>query len=271
MRPVVPGRRSCLAPRGFVRASDARHLTIRARPLEGDPLREGLAIGAPLGLLGIEAQSRRRNRANGTLVDLDAEGFTVEVEQSFGNCPKYIQARAPQWIERAPAGQAEQRRDGFLDGRASALIERSDTFYIASAAADARGRAGADGVDVSHRGGKPGFVRVRTGPGGTELLAPDFRGNFLFNTLGNIAAYPHAGLLFVDYEHGDMLELTGGAESVWDGREVEAFAGAQRLLRVRVTSSRWFPAALPLRWTTPQQAPQLADTGTWRSEAQPPR
>jgi hypothetical protein len=60
----------------FVHAPDARHLTIHARPLAGDALREGLAVGAPLGLLGIEPQTRRRNRVNGTVVDIAAEHFT---------------------------------------------------------------------------------------------------------------------------------------------------------------------------------------------------
>lgn len=100
------------------------------------------------------------------------------------------------------------------------------------------------------------------GGGYSVLTAPDFRGNFLFNTLGNIAVYPRAGLLFVDYERGD-LQLTGSAEIAWDGPEVQAFAGAQRLLRVTVEESRWFEAALPLRWSPPEPAPQLAAPGTW--------
>ena len=250
---------------GFVRAPDAKHLTVSARPLAGDALNDGLVVGAPLGLLGIEPHTRRRNRLNGTIVDAAGDRFTVEVDQSFGNCPQYIQARAPQWVQRTQPVESVERRDGFLDPRSASLVEQADTFYIASAAAEARGRAAAHGVDVSHRGGKPGFVRVQAGENGTELVAPDFRGNFLFNTLGNIAANSRAALLFIDYERGDLLQLAGAAEIVWDGPEVEAFAGAQRLLRIRVTSSRWFGAALPLRWSSPQHAPQLASTGTWRS------
>jgi len=247
---------------GFIHAPDPRHLTVAAWPLAGDPLREQLVVGAPLGMLGIEPHTRRRNRVNGTVVDVKAHGFTIEVDQSFGNCPQYIQARAPQWVDRS-APPTVRVNDGPLDPGARELIRRADTFYIASAAAQARGHAGAQGVDVSHRGGKPGFVRVTEQAGSTVLLAPDFRGNFLFNTLGNIAANPRAGLLFVDFTDGHLLQVTGRAEIIWDGPELQSFAGAHRLIRMTIASSRWFEAALPLRWSAPQSASQLAATGTW--------
>lgn len=248
---------------GFVHAPDAAHLTIVALPLAGDALSDQLVVGAPLGMLGIEPHTRRRNRLNGTVVEVGARRFTVEVDQSFGNCPQYIQARQPQWIERDTPPAEAQISDGPLAARAVALVRHADTFYIASAAAQARGQAGAQGVDVSHRGGNPGFVRVTEENGRTVLTAPDFRGNFLFNTLGNIAANPRAGLLFIDYNEGHLLQVTGAAEIVFDGPELDAFAGAQRLLRVTIASSRWFEAALPLRWSPPQFAPQLAATGSW--------
>jgi predicted pyridoxine 5'-phosphate oxidase superfamily flavin-nucleotide-binding protein len=249
---------------GFIATPDARHLSIDAWPVEGDPLRENLALDAPLGMLGIEPQTRRRNRVNATVVEISDSRFTVEVDHSFGNCPKYIQARTPRWVDAGRATRAVVAADGLLDRRASALVERSDTFYIATAAARASGHAGAQGVDISHRGGKPGFVHVAHEAGATVLLAPDFRGNFLFNTLGNIVTNPRAGLLFIDYERGDLLQVTGTASIIWDEPEVEAFAGAQRLLRVTVTGSRWLEGALPLRWSAPQPAEQLAATGSWR-------
>jgi hypothetical protein len=250
---------------GFVHASDARHLTVDTLPPAGDPLLERLAPGLPLGLLGVEPHTRRRNRMNGTIVDVSARGFTVEVDQSFGNCPQYIQARVPEWIADRSRAQPAERHGALLAPHAIALVERADTFFIASAAAQARGHAGPHGVDVSHRGGRPGFVRVTEERGRNVLLAPDFRGNFLFNTLGNIVANPRAGLLFIDYDRGDLLQITGAAGIVWDGPELQAFAGAQRLLRIEVEASRWHEAALPLRWSAPQQAPQLAATGSWRT------
>ena len=255
---------SMLAGRsGFVSAPDERRLRIAARPADGDPLASHLRLGAPLGLLGIEPHTRRRNRMNGTLTAIDAEGFSVAVDQSFGNCPKYIQVREPQWVDEASSIPAVEPLGPALNAAAHALIGEADTLFIASASAHARGHAGADGVDVSHRGGKPGFVRVDATSAGTVLTMPDFVGNYLFNTLGNIEAHPHAGLLFVDYDTGDVLQLSGDARVVWDGDEVAAFAGAQRLLRVSVVTAVWRPGALPLRWSQAQYASQLAETGAW--------
>ena len=258
---------------GFISAPDDRHLHVAAAPGFGDPLHGQLAVGMPLGLLGLEPQTRRRNRMNGTVTAIDATGFSVQVEQSFGNCPQYIQAREPDWVDEPEAfglPRAVTAEAGLLSLPAQRLVARSDTLFVASAAPQARGHGGADGVDVSHRGGKPGFVRhTAEGAGAAPrsvLTIPDFRGNFLFQTLGNIAAWPRAGLLFADPDSGDMLQLTGSAEVIWDGPQVEAFAGAQRLLRVRVEQGWWMAAALPLRWSAPQYAPQLAATGAWARE-----
>lgn len=248
---------------GFVSATDERHLRIAALPRLGDPLAGRIAAGAPLGLLGIEPHTRRRNRMNGTVVGVDGEAFIVEVDQSFGNCPKYIQAREPQWLEAADDAAAPRALGAQLDAEALALVHGSDTLFIASASPRARAAGGFDGVDVSHRGGRPGFVHVADASGGSVLTLPDFRGNNMFNTLGNIAANPRAGMLFVDHTHGHLLQITGAAHVVWEGEELAAFRGAQRLLRLVVEEAVWRPAALPLRWTPPQYADQLAETGIW--------
>ena len=245
---------------GFISDPDERRLRVAAMPGCGDPLREHLCVGAALGMLGIEPQTRRRNRVNGHVIEMRPDGFELRVDQSFGNCPQYIQAREPQWLMNDAGASANplrpsQREGALLGAAAQALVRRCDTLFIASAAAG--------GVDVSHRGGKPGFVRVDDRPAGSVLTVPDFRGNFFFNTLGNIAAHPHAGLLFVDYASGDVLQLSGAAEIVWDGAELRSFAGAQRLVRIRVECGVWLPQALPLRWSAPEPAPQLASTGAW--------
>ena len=246
---------------GFIETADAQHLRVGALPAHDDPLRAQLRVGATLGLLGIEPQTRRRNRMNGTVIALDDEGFELRVDQSFGNCPQYIQARAPEWVGwHAQAGgtRAEQAR---LSPAAAGLIAQADTLFIATAAPG-------QGADVSHRGGKPGFVRVDHGADdraeGTVLTMPDFRGNFFFNTLGNIVANPRAGLLFVDHASGGTLQLTGRAEVILSGPELESFTGALRLVRVHVDEGVWTPRALPLRWSAPQPATQLAATGSWR-------
>ncbi len=211
------------APPGFIHSPDAYTLQLKVRALAGDPLQDTLKDGASIGLLGLEPHTRRRNRMNGVVQGVTDAGFAVRVEQSFGNCPKYIQAREPAYpaARRAQAVVHEGRQ---LDAAARRLIERADTLFIATSyVGTAAGRAG--GVDVSHRGGKPGFVRV---DGGGTLTVPDFIGNFFFNTLGNIAVNPRAGLLFIDFDSGDLLYLAVTAEIIWDGPELQAFEGAQR-------------------------------------------
>lgn len=250
---------------GFVSTPDERRLRVATRPDADDPLAGALATGARLGLLGIEPATRRRNRMNGRVVALDAGGFEVAVEQSFGNCPKYIQAREPDWPDADATGRKQPLAfASTLPDAAAALVSRSDTLFIASAATAGVTGSAADGVDVSHRGGRPGFVRVeRNAQGAHVLTLPDFSGNNLFNTLGNIAAYPRAGLLFFDPEQGHRLQLSGRAEVLWDGAELARFAGALRLLRIVVETGRFAPGALPLRWSAPDYAPQLAQTGVW--------
>lgn len=241
---------------GFIATPDAQHLRVGALPRAGDPLRGALRVGATLGLLGIEPATRRRNRMNGTVLAVDDDGFELRVDQSFGNCPQYIQARDARWVDAPPIAPALRLESARLSEGATALLARADTVFIASAAPG-------QGADVSHRGGRPGFVRVDRSDAGTTLTLPDFRGNFFFNTLGNIAAHPRAGLLAVEHDSGGVLQLTGRATIIAGGPEVDAFVGAQRLLRIEVDAGEWTPQALPLRWSAPQPASQLAATGHW--------
>jgi len=249
-------------PPGFIHSPDARHLTLRAQPLEGDPLQQTLADGAAIGLLGIEPHTRRRNRMNGIVRGVNAEGFAVELSQSFGNCPKYIQAREPVYVDRpASAAGPVVHESAQLSDAARRMIEQADTLFIATAyAGDGTPAGRAEGVDVSHRGGKPGFVRV--GGDGT-LTVPDFVGNYFFNTLGNLVVNPRAGLLFVDFDNGDLLYVAVTADIIWDGPEVDSFAGAQRLMRFKVQAMRLVESSLPLRWGESELSPVLEATGAW--------
>jgi hypothetical protein len=219
------------APPGFVASPDDKTLSVRALPLVDDPLHANLRVGASIGLLGIEPHTRRRNRMNGLVTAHDGQSFVVQVEQSFGNCPKYIQAREPLYMAPNTGAALSVHRAQGLDAGARQMLAQTDTFFIATAyeGADPAQRGPAHGVDVSHRGGKPGFVRVE----GDTLTVPDFMGNFFFNTLGNLAVNPRAGLLVVDYATDDMLYLAAEAQIVWDGPLLASFAGAQRLLARR--------------------------------------
>ncbi|MBC7683010.1 MAG: pyridoxamine 5'-phosphate oxidase family protein [Ferruginibacter sp.] len=255
-------------PPGFIRSPDAARLRVQALPAASDPLAANLAEGASIGMLGIQPHTRRRNRVNGRVTALDGSGFGLAVEQSFGNCPKYIQAREPVY-EKPAAEPAAATQGTQLDAAALRLVQAADTFFIASAHPDAGQALGPllgveQGVDVSHRGGKPGFVRVEMDAAGQQwLTVPDLLGNYFFNTLGNLAVQPQAGLLFIDFDHGDLLHLAVRAEIVWDGPELARYAGAQRLLRLQVQQVLRRPAALALRWGASQLSPALDATGVW--------
>jgi predicted pyridoxine 5'-phosphate oxidase superfamily flavin-nucleotide-binding protein len=249
---------------GFVRSPTAKLLRVTTEQASGDPLAQNLRPGAALGVLGIQLETRRRNRANGRVLEHDARSFTLQVEQSFGNCKKYIQAREPKFDRALATAAGSVGIEGArLSARASALLTRSDTFFIGTASAAAASGADAEGVDVSHRGGRPGFVRVTQGAQATELTVPDFSGNFIFNTLGNLQVNPRAGIVCPDFETGDVLSLTGTARVIWDGPAVAAFPGADRLLSFELESGVFLERALPLRFTSVAPSPYLAETGTW--------
>ena len=228
---------------GFLDAPDAGHLRVRASPQPDDPAEAGLADGAALGLLGIDLGTRRRNRLNGTVTRDRPDGFAIRVAQSFGNCPQYIRVRTDP--EPVPAAPAAPQVSHHLDARARALVAGAETVFVASYA------TGADGtrqVDVSHRGGPAGFVRI--GADGV-LTVPDYAGNRFFNTLGNMRANPRAGLLFIDFATGDLVQMTGRPEVVLDGPEIADLPGAERLWRFTPRTVVRRPGAWPLRFGGP--------------------
>ncbi len=246
---------------GFIQSPDERRLTFAVRPVRGDPLAEGLKPGSPLGFLGIELHTRRRNRVNGRVSRVSEQGFELDVEQTVGNCPQYIQGREMDWV-RDPRDLQPRSCEALsaLDAPARALIAQADTLFIAS-------HAPGEGADVSHRGGRPGFVHIEDDH---TFLVPDFLGNFLFMTLGNLALNPRAGVLFIDFATGDLLTLTGRAEVVWNGEllnSIESFDGAERAWRFHVESGWRLHEALPLHWRFRDWSPHSLITGTWEEAA----
>lgn len=230
---------------GFISTPDDKTLKVAAQPLTGDPLAENLVKGSPLGLLGIELPTRRRNRVNGVLQHHTRDGLEVQVVQSFGNCPQYIQTREIA-TEHPPATSEsrEAERLSGLDRQSTELIERADTFFVASFnGRDDKFDTG--GTDVSHRGGEPGFVRVE----GQTLTIPDYKGNFVFNTFGNFLIHPRAGLIFIDFESGDILQLSGATELLWDmPDDWKSHHKAERAWRFHFEQGVRLQRAAPLRW-----------------------
>jgi predicted pyridoxine 5'-phosphate oxidase superfamily flavin-nucleotide-binding protein len=240
---------------GFVQSPENTILRIAALPETNDPARATVVPGRDIGVLGIDFATRRRNRVNGQIVAADALGLTVGVRQSFGNCAKYIQGRAVSFAEPAEEDRPAESFDG-VDQEARDLIGRADMFLVASRSREL-GRAG--GADVSHRGGRPGFVQVD----GSTLRIPDFKGNHYFNTLGNLLGEPRAGLLFMDFERGDLLQLQGRAAIDWSGDAGRVVEGAERFWMVRVVRGWRRRAAVGLHWSTVEYSPFTLETGTW--------
>jgi predicted pyridoxine 5'-phosphate oxidase superfamily flavin-nucleotide-binding protein len=251
---------------GFISSPDPQTLQI-AIPATASVFAEGQEVG----LLGLDLATRRRNRANGRVTQYSSTDgmalLTIAIDQSFGNCPQYIHRRTVHPVEDSGDGgdgnpaTIEIERFSQMDTAARALIARADTFFVAS-----HSRAGgpAGGADISHRGGRPGFIHID----GDDLWIPDFHGNNFFNTLGNLLGEPRAELLFIDFEHGDVLHLQGEVEIQWRPEAMRHFAGAERFWRFRVQRGWRQAAALPLRWSYIDAAPTTAMTGTWAEAAQ---
>ncbi|KND61715.1 Flavohemoprotein (Hemoglobin-like protein) (Flavohemoglobin) (Nitric oxide dioxygenase) [Candidatus Burkholderia verschuerenii] len=250
---------------GFMRTPDAVTLDIAVKRDPLDPADAGMHDGASIGMLGIELHTRRRNRMNGVLQRRDGDAFRVAVEQSFGNCPQYIQLRDFAFVrDPAEPSTAQPIVADALTPRTRAMIERADTFFVASYFDREDGHRQ---VDVSHRGGRAGFVRVADDG---SFTVPDFAGNSFFNTLGNIHVNGRAGLLFADFETGDMLQLAGDADVLLDSPETAAFQGAERLWRFTPRRIVLREAALPLRWTFRDAgwSPNSLMTGDWHATAE---
>ncbi|SMC94240.1 pyridoxamine 5'-phosphate oxidase family protein [Rhizobium sp. RU36D] len=249
---------------GFLHSPDPLTLDINAASDPDDPAEDGLKNDDAIGLVGVDLITRRRNRLNGTIIRSGSDRFSVVVGQSFGNCPRYIQNRDFSFV-RDPAlpKRSEVLVSDRLDGHARDIIEAADTFFVTSyVERDGEGRQ----VDVSHRGGRPGFVRVDADGG---LTVPDFNGNQFFNTLGNFIINPRAGLLFVDYATGDLLQITGRVDVILDSPEIAAFEGAERLWRVTPDEVVLRKDALPLRWSLLEGglSPSSLMTGGWKEAA----
>ena len=228
---------------GFMSSPDPESLDVDLPRDPADPADAGMEDGDAIAMLGIQLETRRRNRLNGVIRRTDAEAFRLRVGQSFGNCPQYIQPRSSVFV-RDPDRPTEvvPLHPGQLDHRMRGMIEGADTFFVASYVERDNGERQ---VDVSHRGGDVGFVHV--GADGV-LTVPDFSGNRFFNTLGNFLVNPKAGLVFVDFETGDMLQLAGKVEVLLDSPEIANFERAERLWRFTPEEIVLRPDALPLRW-----------------------
>jgi uncharacterized protein len=223
---------------GFMQAIDEQTVQIKTCPVLGDPLGENLLVGEDIGMLVIEFASRKRMRINGIVEGRPEGGIYVRAREVYSNCPKYIQAREWKGRQMETSAPAVEWRAESLNERQQRWIEQADTFFIASFHTDG-------GADASHRGGNPGFIRVLNE---RELVWPDYSGNMMFQTLGNIAANPNAGLLFIDFKKGNTLQITGRASIIWDSDRVAEFAGAERIVEFQIDEAIEISGACSLGW-----------------------
>ena len=212
-----------------------------------DPVFASLSPGAAVGSLLIDLSTRRRLRANGNVLEVTDASLTYELHEVFGNCPKYIQKRAPTEYGAASTNLGEIGGEQ-IGPEAMALIARCDTAFVGSS-------DGAGHADASHRGGPPGFIRVDAGQ--NQLKIPDYPGNGMFNTLGNLTVDPRIGLCLVDFAQRMQLQISGVASFDFSQRdgELEPTGGTGRWWSVKI--GRWRLSGLPspAGWNAPEPSP----------------
>lgn len=227
---------------GFLRAESDTELAVAALPVPADPLYARLGGGpAPVGMIAIEPATRRRMRLNGYGTP-SGDGFHVALDQVYANCPKYIRRREPHRAPGASGSPVVRTRDTRLPDHLRAFLADADTFFVATTDRDGH-------TDAAHRGGDPGFVQVLSP---TALRWPDYTGNAMFNTLGNLEVDARAGLLFPDWRTGATVQITGTARTDWDPAAAAAVPGARRIVEFTVTGVVEIAGATPLRWSAPE-------------------
>jgi predicted pyridoxine 5'-phosphate oxidase superfamily flavin-nucleotide-binding protein len=202
---------------GFVHTDDGTSIVIDVPGNErdpADPVWANMVHNKDLGMLFIELGSRHRYRINGAISRLDEDGVEVLVREAFPNCPKYIQRRRLHLLGK-PGLPGQTARGTVMRGVVADIVRRADTLFVASRHAET-------GADVSHRGGGVGFIHIVND---TTLRIPDFVGNSMFNTLGNLTIDPRAGVCIPDFAQGQLLQLTGTATVRWDQDDPEDETG----------------------------------------------
>lgn len=217
---------------GFIRPGDPLRIDAELPP--EDPLSGAFDVPHEIGMLAIEPGTRRRMRVNGR-ARLEGHGLTVDLEQVFANCPKYISPRHGVVVDLPPV--TTRSTGTSLTEDQVAWIASADTFFVGTTAPGL-------GADASHRGGNPGFVEVTP----ERLSWPDYRGNGMYMTFGNLEVDPRVGLLFVDFERGHTLHVTGTAKVDWDEARAAGWPGAERVVDMEISQVVQLDHRVAMRW-----------------------
>ncbi|SDG61214.1 hypothetical protein SAMN04487996_120134 [Dyadobacter soli] len=235
---------------GFVRADSPGLVRIETDQLvsaRDDIFWPNLAQHPAIGLLFIEPSSRRRLRVNGLVTrEADRSGLNVHVQEAFPLCPRYIQRREVELTAPAEHAHSAAETGTHLTDELKEWVRGADTFFVGSA-------HDPDHIDASHRGGNPGFVQILDDQ---TLLIPDFNGNSMFNTLGNLSVNPKAGLLFVNFETGESLQFTGHADLLFSEPGLNDLTGGTgRNWKFHLHSWRRQASLTGLTWTFLEYSP----------------
>ncbi len=220
---------------GFIETVDDRALKIEARISSSDPIGRNLGNESHVALFAPDFVSSRRVRVNGRGI-IKNGAIIIATDEVYGNCRRYLQERIFIGSRQTSAVDEKPKISTELSTSQQEQISRADTLFIAT---DNPER----GADVSHKGGNPGFVRILDS---RYIAFPDYNGNSMFNTLGNVTVNPHAGLLFIDFDSGRTLQITGHASIDWSPDRVRTFPGAERVVDFDLAQIIDTPGGFPL-------------------------
>ncbi|KAG0316533.1 hypothetical protein BGZ99_006837 [Dissophora globulifera] len=265
-------------PRGFMGNSQGLTLEVKTIMPPSDPIFANLNRGEvcrngshKFGGISIDFTNRRRNKINGAAFPAEilvADEETGElhvrftVEQTIGNCPKYVTirkmgptkgyARHLDSVEKPPALAASGGYDGpELSEEAKAVIHQADCLFLSTRYIDDDLPDQTSGMDCNHRGGNPGFAQLR----GNKIIFPDYSGNRFFNSLGNLIHDNRIGLLFVNFDNGDLLHVTGRAELFFGKEAQEHYPHSKLCILVTVDDHFLRKDALPFTMSTKELSP----------------
>lgn len=211
--------------------------------------------GKMVGGLAIDLESRRRVKLYGRMIagalsatedGIGEVQLVVKIEQSLGNCPKYLNKK--HIVPHIPRPKLVSTTFALPEAAVD-LIAKADLFFISSSDHDAD-------MDTNHRGGPAGFVRVLSNDeNGLTIVYPEYSGNRLYQTLGNLKQTPKAGLVFPDFDTGDVLYVTGTTE-ILTGKDASALISHTNLaVKIKVDALRFVSDGLGFRGRLGERSP----------------
>lgn len=231
---------------GMLDVPDPRIVRLNAALIETALPVDNVRAYPKLGMVVIDFARRIRVRINGE-AGVEPDGsIVVGIKQLYGNCSQYIQRRtviAPA----KPPREVASINSTELSQSQQQMIANADALFLGSVHSES-------GADASHRGGLPGFVQTGDAK---HISFPDYSGNNMFNTLGNIAVNPSVGVLFFDFESGRSLQLTGRASVDWSEARAKEFPGAHRVIDIAIDEIREVAEATALRYRFEAYSPFL--------------